>query len=96
MSLGPGSGFQCPSVVRPKCACAFLDESPKSLQISGRVWGSYQSFRNSRIPGVLKWLWWLFYRKNMQRNKQVAMGRKKFNMDPKKVSGKAAARAHSL
>lgn len=24
-------------------------------------------------------------RKNMQRNKQVAMGRKKFNMDPKKV-----------
>lgn len=27
----------------------------------------------------------LFYRKNMQRNKQVAMGRKKFNMDPKKV-----------
>lgn len=23
----------------------------------------------------------------MQRNKQVAMGRKKFNMDPKKVSG---------
>ena len=25
-------------------------------------------------------------RKNMQRNKQVAMGRKKFNMDPKKVS----------
>lgn len=25
------------------------------------------------------------YRKNMQRNKQVAMGRKKFNMDPKKV-----------
>lgn len=29
----------------------------------------------------------LFRRKNMQRNKQVAMGRKKFNMDPKKVSG---------
>uniref|UniRef100_A0AAY4B9G5 Cytohesin 1 n=1 Tax=Denticeps clupeoides TaxID=299321 RepID=A0AAY4B9G5_9TELE len=35
-------------------------------------------------------LWDLFvvpvfsYRKNMQRNKQVAMGRKKFNMDPKK------------
>lgn len=26
-------------------------------------------------------------RKNMQRNKQVAMGRKKFNMDPKKVLG---------
>lgn len=26
-------------------------------------------------------------RKNMQRNKQVAMGRKKFNMDPKKVGG---------
>lgn len=26
-----------------------------------------------------------FCRKNMQRNKQVAMGRKKFNMDPKKV-----------
>lgn len=26
------------------------------------------------------------FRKNMQRNKQVAMGRKKFNMDPKKVS----------
>lgn len=26
-------------------------------------------------------------RKNMQRNKQVAMGRKKFNMDPKKVRG---------
>lgn len=25
------------------------------------------------------------YRKTMQRNKQVAMGRKKFNMDPKKV-----------
>lgn len=24
----------------------------------------------------------------MQRNKQVAMGRKKFNMDPKKVSDK--------
>lgn len=35
---------------------------------------------------MLTWLWWLFYRKNMQRNKQVAMGRKKFNMDPKKVS----------
>lgn len=29
---------------------------------------------------------WCF-RKNMQRNKQVAMGRKKFNMDPKKVGG---------
>lgn len=29
----------------------------------------------------------LFCRKNMQRNKQVAMGRKKFNMDPKKVRG---------
>lgn len=29
----------------------------------------------------------LFRRKNMQRNKQVAMGRKKFNMDPKKVLG---------
>ncbi|VTJ75477.1 Hypothetical predicted protein [Marmota monax] len=27
---------------------------------------------------------WLSFRKNMQRNKQVAMGRKKFNMDPKK------------
>lgn len=27
------------------------------------------------------------FRKNMQRNKQVAMGRKKFNMDPKKVGG---------
>lgn len=27
----------------------------------------------------------VFIRKNMQRNKQVAMGRKKFNMDPKKV-----------
>jgi hypothetical protein len=26
----------------------------------------------------------------MQRNKQVAMGRKKFNMDPKKVSEKEA------
>lgn len=26
----------------------------------------------------------------MQRNKQVAMGRKKFNMDPKKVSEKDA------
>ena len=26
------------------------------------------------------------HRKNMQRNKQMAMGRKKFNMDPKKVS----------
>ena len=25
----------------------------------------------------------------MQRNKQVAMGRKKFNMDPKKVKGGA-------
>ena len=31
----------------------------------------------------------MFYRKNMQRNKQVAMGRKKFNMDPKKVSVKS-------
>lgn len=28
------------------------------------------------------------FRKNMQRNKQVAMGRKKFNMDPKKVGGR--------
>lgn len=36
-------------------------------------------------PGVLRWPCWLFFRKNMQRNKQVAMGRKKFNMDPKKV-----------
>lgn len=25
------------------------------------------------------------FRKSMQRNKQMAMGRKKFNMDPKKV-----------
>lgn len=31
----------------------------------------------------------------MQRNKQVAMGRKKFNMDPKKVSAQEAAGAHS-
>lgn len=31
-------------------------------------------------------MFWHF-RKNMQRNKQVAMGRKKFNMDPKKVGG---------
>lgn len=53
------------------------------------MWELCQSFRNSRLPRVLKWLWWLFYRKNMQRNKQVAMGRKKFNMDPKKVSDKS-------
>ena len=52
------------------------------------MWELCQSFKNSWLPGVLKWLWWLFYRKNMQRNKQVAMGRKKFNMDPKKVSDK--------
>lgn len=31
----------------------------------------------------------LRFRKNMQRNKQVAMGRKKFNMDPKKVGGRS-------
>ena len=30
--------------------------------------------------------------KTTQRNKQIAMGRKKFNMDPKKVSGQARAR----
>ena len=53
------------------------------------MWELCQSFKNSRLPRVLKWLWWLFYRKNMQRNKQVAMGRKKFNMDPKKVSDKS-------
>lgn len=29
----------------------------------------------------------------MQRNKQVAMGRKKFNMDPKKVSEKERDKA---
>lgn len=27
----------------------------------------------------------VYFRKSMQRNKQMAMGRKKFNMDPKKV-----------
>ena len=34
--------------------------------------------------------------KTTQRNKQIAMGRKKFNMDPKKVSGQPRARLHVL
>lgn len=36
-------------------------------------------------PSVNVNLFFIF-RKSMQRNKQMAMGRKKFNMDPKKVS----------
>lgn len=46
-------------------------------------------FQTLPVP-ALTWLLGLFYRKNMQRNKQVAMGRKKFNMDPKKVRAKDA------
>lgn len=34
--------------------------------------------------------------KTTQRNKQIAMGRKKFNMDPKKVSGQARARVQVM
>lgn len=37
-------------------------------------------------PTVLLFL--VSFRKSMQRNKQMAIGRKKFNMDPKKVAMK--------
>lgn len=38
------------------------------------------------VTCLLQLTCFIYFRKNMQRNKQVAMGRKKFNMDPKKVS----------
>ncbi|XP_014387210.1 PREDICTED: cytohesin-1 [Myotis brandtii] len=57
-------------------------QTPQS-PASPRAPGSHVGLQTLPVP-ALTWLLGLFYRKNMQRNKQVAMGRKKFNMDPKK------------
>lgn len=40
-------------------------------------WKKQQDDDDVKVP--------FLFRKSMQRNKQMAMGRKKFNMDPKKV-----------
>lgn len=94
MGRGQAEGRR-PSAVRAERAHAFPHRPARPLRVTAAPLLRVGTGGSSKPPiaRVLRCPCWLCFRKNMQRNKQVAMGRKKFNMDPKKVSEEDAREA---